>query len=132
LHLAVPEELGNRSIRVNLIRFSRALVNLLDNSHRATEGRSDPRIFFGVYESQEGNIVLFVRDNGPGFGEGIDKRGSRWGSSGLGLAFVKDVTDSHGWKFELGSGPDGGASVELSAPPFKNRGGEYESLSGRG
>ncbi|MCF4151595.1 HAMP domain-containing histidine kinase [Dethiosulfovibrio sp. F2B] len=132
LRLKVPEELRNRSIRVNLIRFSRALVNLLDNSHRATEGRSDPRIFFGVSESQDGNIVLFVRDNGPGFGDYIDKGGSRWGSSGLGLAFVRDVTDSHGWKFELGIGPDGGASVELSAPPFEDRSGKYEPLSGRG
>lgn len=77
-------------LSVNQIRFSRALVNLLDNAYNATRDLEDPRIRISA-AADEGGVWINIEDNGPGFLTPLDDRLSSWGSTGLGLAFTRKV-----------------------------------------
>lgn len=100
-------------VEVNLIRFSRALINLLDNAHRATADRETPRIRFSCGE-REGQAFFVVEDNGQGMPHQPRPHHSGWGSTGLGLAFVEEVVGDHGGIFRFGASSLGGARVEIS------------------
>jgi two-component system, OmpR family, sensor kinase len=96
--------------------------NLVDNAVRYTPagGRVD------VSVENEGQAVLKVLDNGPGIpveerSRVLDRFYRRPGStppgSGLGMAIVKAIADTHGATLELGSGPDGtGLAVTVRFP----------------
>nr|WP_321500477.1 HAMP domain-containing sensor histidine kinase [uncultured Dethiosulfovibrio sp.] len=113
--LNVPEVADSSRIKVNLIRLSRALVNLLENAHRATEGIERPSIALGLLISDD-QVVFKVWDNGPGFSGRPVSRRSQWGSTGLGLAFVREVVEAYGGSLSLDNGIEGGASVSIYIP----------------
>ncbi len=103
-------------ISINLVRLSRALVNLLDNSRRAVSSKKDPLIEIRV-SADNCQVTIIVTDNGPGFGpEGYIHNCSGWNSTGIGLGFVKQVIDDHGGQMTLSDGLDGGAIVTLRLP----------------
>lgn len=77
-------------LSVNQIRFSRALVNLLDNANNATKDLDFPLIRISASACGCG-ILINIEDNGPGFIEPLDDRLSSCGSTGLGLVFTKKV-----------------------------------------
>ena len=93
--LDVPERLMECSLMLNVIRFSRVLVNLLDNARHATENLPSPLISLGVKAAGCG-LTFIVDDNGPGFIEPEDGKKSSWGSSGLGLDFVRNAVTGFG------------------------------------
>ena len=117
---AAPDVL-EQHIRINLIRLSRALVNLLDNANLAARDAKAKEITLSA--TMDGNdLLLSVTDNGPGFSENhaTDGRGlSEWGSTGIGLAFVDDVAKNHGGLLSIGNRPEGGAVVTLHLPADK-------------
>lgn len=117
---AAPDVL-ERHIRINLIRLSRALVNLLDNANLAARDAKTKEITLSA--AIDGNdLRLSVTDNGPGFSENhsADGRGlSEWGSTGIGLAFVEDVAKNHGGHLSIANRPEGGAVVTLHLPASK-------------
>jgi len=96
--------------------------NLVDNAVRYTPagGRVD------VSVENEGQPTLRVVDNGPGIpieerSRVLDRFYRRPGStppgSGLGMAIVKAIADTHTAKLELNSGPDGtGLAVTVRFP----------------
>lgn len=88
------EDLGV-PLDLNLVRFSRALVNLLDNAARAVEATPEGSVSLRVFREGE-RLAFRVRDNGPGFREDPRPGKSLWGSTGLGLPFVEDVAGEHG------------------------------------
>ena len=97
-------------VQVNQMRFSRALVNLLDNAHMALQDVETPRIDFCI--SIVGERVAFcVEDNGRGFSSEVIPEKSQWGSSGLGLVFVQEVVKKHGGCLNVSNKPLGGGSV---------------------
>lgn len=100
-------------VEVNLIRFSRALINLLDNAHRATVDLEAPRILLAC-ESTEDGVRFTVEDNGGGMPNQPRPHRSGWGSTGLGLAFVEEVVRDHGGVLRFGASSLGGARVEIS------------------
>jgi signal transduction histidine kinase len=102
--LAVP-------VGINLVRLSRAIVNLLENAARASDGAIE--LIFGV---EGDDAVISVRDHGPGFPEEESGAGSGWNSTGIGLRYVTMVADSHGGSLSTGNDPDGGAVAELRIP----------------
>jgi len=103
--------------------MSQALGNLVDNAVKYAEGGSAIALFA---LRQEGQIVLGVRDDGPGIAE--DRREAalqRFGrldpsravaGSGLGLALVEAVAKLHGGRVELAEAPGGGLEVRLKVP----------------
>ena len=107
-----------KQVRINLIRLSRALVNLLDNASLAVREVSEKEIKLSATIDGD-KLLLSVTDNGPGFLQKYspDSRGlSAWGSTGIGLAFVEEVAKNHGGYLTMANHPAGGAVVALHLP----------------
>jgi signal transduction histidine kinase len=97
---------------------ARALLNLLDNAQKHGRGVSAL-----VVEQTNGEVVLAVDDDGPGFSDGdLPKvferfvRGERSAGSslGLGLALVQRIARAHGGRAWAENRADGGARVAFS------------------
>lgn len=107
-------------IEVNKIRFSRMLVNLIENAAYAVE-RPGGRIQVEVcpVEGEEGPCVQFaVRDNGQGIPEDwleeVWTEGfSSHGSHGLGLKFVRQVVTQCGGSVRLESRENEGTTAVI-------------------
>lgn len=116
--VAAERQVLDQTIRVNLIRLSRALVNLLDNAHLAVKNAPEQSIRLSV-ACREGRVLFVVEDSGIGFSESDPREGrgeSQWGSTGIGLAFVEEVAKNHGGSLTMANRPEGGAAVTLSLP----------------
>ncbi len=106
----------------------RLALNLMENAVRHTP--PDTRICARTF-SEGGSAVLEVSDNGPGIPEGLAPRiferfvrggGERAGSSGLGLAIVQAVTESHGGSVVLEPPEDGrGARFVVRLPALADQ-----------
>lgn len=107
--------------RVSILR--RAFINIVENALKYGE---EAEIDLALRES--GDIVLSVRDQGPGIPESelnrvfepfyrCDRaRSPRVGGSGLGLSVVKDIIADHNGRVVLVNLPEGGLLVEIILP----------------
>ena len=106
---------GDVLICINRIRFSRALVNLLDNAHFAVRGHPSPKIQLETVVLGK-SIFFNVKDNGHGFPDGVLPSHSLWGSTGIGLVFVEEVIRKHSGQMVVTNLQQGGACVTLDLP----------------
>ena len=95
--------------------LEKILVNLLSNAFKYCESGDSIEI---VVDENDGEIVILVRDNGPGISQEIQKRlfvrfssyneDPNKPSTGIGLSIVKDLAEKHGASVlvesELGKG----------------------------
>ena len=101
-YLRVENQAPEALVNANRFLFPRALINLIENSAQAMDGQPSPEILLRVSRGEKGSIIFAVQDNGAGIEkdrlEDIWNRGSSGRqSSGLGLAFVRNVIDQmHG------------------------------------
>ena len=116
---SLPVVVGDRA------RLVQVFHNLLDNAMKFGEGR---RVRVQARAPQEGRVVLVVRDEGIGIAarhrdrvlevfERLDPRGE---GSGVGLAVVKRIVESHGgrvWLESEGVGRGSAACIELPLDP---------------
>lgn len=99
--------------------LAQALLNLLRNAIRATEGTEHPFIGLSISRGARGEYRLEVRDNGPGIP--ADRREDIFlpfytthrGGSGVGLSFARQVVLAHGGTISASSAPEGGASLQM-------------------
>jgi two-component system, OmpR family, sensor kinase len=100
----------------------RLATNLIENAIRHTPPGTT--IDASVH-TQNGEVVLTVRDDGPGIPDDLSGRvferfvrggGERAGASGLGLAIVRAVAEMHGGTVALESPPEGGARFVVRLP----------------
>lgn len=117
VEVEVDRTTSARVVCVNMVRFSRALVNFLDNAHLAVRGMQPRRIYFSA-KAGKGEVLFKVEDNGCGFSDKFFGQGgfSEWGSTGIGLAFVAEVAKNHGGGMDIANLPAGGASVTVNIP----------------
>ena len=106
-------------------RLEQVLANLLDNAVSFSPENS--QIIIDI-ENNTDNILLKIKDNGPGFNEintekifkrFYSNRPEKFGEhSGLGLNIVKSIVEMHGGKVRAFNRPDvkSGAEVELQLP----------------
>lgn len=91
---------------------------LLDNAFRHTP--SGTPVLVAVRERGDGEVVLLVADDGPGFPDGLDVLGrghSGGAGSGLGLDIVRRSVQRAGGRVELAStGVRGGATIRCVLP----------------
>ncbi|MDD2446328.1 MAG: HAMP domain-containing sensor histidine kinase [Tissierellia bacterium] len=85
-------------IDVNKVNFTRAMINILDNSFNALDNE-DGHIWINIY-SKEGKLYIDICDDGIGIKEELMKEIQKSGvsgrkSTGLGLTYIKDVIDNH-------------------------------------
>ncbi len=105
------------------------LVNLVDNASKAYDPDSTNRSILLAIS----NNILEVRDTGRGIpADAIDRifepfymvdksRSKKTGSSGLGLALVKQIADAHDAHLEVNSAPGIGTTVRVILPKQKER-----------
>ncbi len=97
--------------------LQRALVNLLRNANTAMQGEGT--IQLGVTPSDD-ELVLWVRDHGPGFEAQLLRDAfdplSTTSGIGLGLALVDSIAQRHGGRASAENVPEGGARVGVHLP----------------
>ena len=99
------------------------LGNLLRNAIQALEGAESPSVSWRLGSLESGRVWLRVEDNGPGIAPEIRSKlftpfvTTRAQGTGLGLSFVKKVTDEHGGEILCREPKSGqGACFELILP----------------
>lgn len=95
-----------------------ALENLLRNAHEAEPGK----MIHVETGAAEGQVWVEVRDEGPGMNPRTRERAlagfftTKTQGSGLGLAFVRRVTESHRGKLRIASREGHGTTVRIEVP----------------
>jgi PAS domain S-box-containing protein len=116
------------------------LTNLLGNAWKFTAGKDDPQIAFG-HESENGDIVYFVRDNGAGFDMAYVNRlfgafqrlhtAAEFEGTGIGLATVQRIINRHAGRIWAEGSVNHGATFYFTLAGFKESGnGEQSDLTG--
>lgn len=104
--------------------LQRALANLLDNAIDFSPGGATVMVDLSATTR---TAVIAVRDRGPGvpaYAEdkvfekfySLARPHSRKKSTGLGLAFVREIAELHHGRVTLGNAPEGGAVARLELP----------------
>ncbi|TDF79969.1 ATP-binding protein [Pseudomonas sp. H9] len=102
-------------------RLRQVLGNLLANALDALTEKANPRRLMLSAEQREGNVYLYIRDNGPGFTSEALARArepffttkTRTQGLGLGLAICDTLMRALGGELLLGNHPEGGALLTL-------------------
>ena len=121
-YLQVDNQVPDVCILANRFLFPRALINLLQNSAQAMPEGREPEICLRVHRAENPAWIAFtVEDNGIGINK--ERLHSIWDrgtsgrqSSGLGLAFVRNVVERMGGEIRLFSTPGVGTKISLELP----------------
>lgn len=112
-------------VAVNVIRFTRTLINLLENSFYALDEEKGI-IWLEVSPAQldgEDAVCFEVRDNGSGIEEKLLDQVlvngfSTRNSSGLGLSFARTVVEQSGGRMDIQSVAGQGTQVKVYIPAY--------------
>jgi signal transduction histidine kinase len=109
-------------------RLIEVLQNLLENAAKYTSGCPDPQVVIGTQGVNERQYpILFVRDNGIGIDPEYHERvfglftklNPQIEGTGVGLALVKRIIETHGGRIWIESSPGDGATFLFTLPPQK-------------
>jgi signal transduction histidine kinase len=121
LAVTVQVEAGLPLVRADRDRLFQALANLLGNALKVT---TQGGIVIGARSLGEREVVLWVRDTGPGIPEEQQGRlfepywrgQSTYKGAGLGLAITRGIVEAHGGRIWLESTPGAGTTFYFTVP----------------
>lgn len=119
---------GDGELNVSLPNSDRVIADpttlelLFANLFRNGVEHGDGNVVVETVE-EDGSSGFAVTDSGPGIPDVGQERIFEWGfahddDTGVGLAIVREVVDSHGWEITAKTGPDGGARFEITNVTF--------------
>lgn len=120
--VALPDDLGR--VWADSSRLGQVLLNLLNNAFKFT--KRNGRIELSA-KTEEGYLVIKVKDNGIGIPEGeqediflpyrrLSRKDMRHGGLGLGLALSRQLIELHGGTIEVNSGVNSGSTFIVKVP----------------
>jgi two-component system nitrogen regulation sensor histidine kinase NtrY len=95
------------------------MLNLLRNALQATSDIDEPGIELLGRLNSRGNVVIEVKDNGPGVPADLVNKifvpyfTTKKNGSGVGLALARQVMTAHGGFIRVGQNEGGGATFSL-------------------
>lgn len=123
------------TVYVNKVKFTRAIINLLENALDAV-AKVHGCIWIVVKKNEGQQVSISIVDNGQGFRAEHSARiwdigFSTKKSSGLGLAFVRDVIEKNGGQIGISNNQSGGAKVLITLPEVGYHNEKNTNLSSR-
>ena len=117
----IPEDEPIGEIPCDVARMRQVFLNILDN---AAKHGGDGKTIDASIRREDGNVVIRIRDYGPGIPEEelprvkmkFYKGSSKARGSGIGLAVCEEIVTMHGGSITLENAPGGGALVVISIP----------------
>ena len=114
----LPRVLGNR------IQLQQIILNLLTNAAEAMDAINDREriVVIASSMSDDGRIVVDVRDDGPGVNEQDRERifdpfyTTKQNGTGMGLAICRSIAEAHGGDLRAVSDAPSGADFRLTLP----------------
>jgi PAS domain S-box-containing protein len=113
----LPDVLADR------VQLQQVLINLIVNGMQSMSAAGGRREMVVISTSDpEGNVVVSVRDSGPGISEQNLPRlfdaffTTRSTGMGMGLAICSSIIEAHGGQIWAANNPEGGATFSFSLP----------------
>jgi two-component system, OmpR family, phosphate regulon sensor histidine kinase PhoR len=125
-NVTLVNELPELTANGDVNRLDQVLANLVDNAIKY--GRAEGMVVVGGKKQDDGQLEIFVRDDGPGIpAEAIDRVFERFyrvdkarsrdqGGTGLGLSIVKHIVQAHGGEVRCESELGKGATFFFTLP----------------
>lgn len=116
----------NGMVRCNEELLLSAFSNLVENAIQACQGHGiKPVLQLGARINGKGLLEIQLGDNGPGIPAGLQQKilepffTTKSTGTGLGLAVVNAIVESHGGRFSVESGESEGALARITLPLLK-------------
>ena len=112
-------EKKEKSIRVDIIKFKQALLNLIKNAVEASPPEGEVII---VVDGEGEKLRLAISDKGSGIAEEHLSRvfspffSTKKSGTGLGLTFAQRIVELHGGMVKAENQPEGGAIFTVEIP----------------
>lgn len=112
----------DETIKINIPQYSmqRCLGNLINNSLEALEGVERPLITLEAFKNQDNEVILSVKDNGPGVPKENQSRlfqekatFGKVGGTGLGLFQVRKELELYGGRISYKDGVGGNFEIKI-------------------
>lgn len=114
-------------IRGDRIQFQQVFANLVTNSLESLSQICDrPRQIWITATSSSGSVAITVRDNGPGFADGIHERlfdsfvTTKSGGMGMGLSICRTIVEAHGGTLTAIPSSPSGAQFTITLPSTRH------------
>lgn len=113
--LRIPDD--TLLVLIDRIQIRQVLLNLMRNAHDALHNTDQPTIWVDVHPQKNSQIVIKVRDNGPGLA--LEKgrspfepfQSSKSSGMGLGLSICQSIIEAHDGKIWVEENPDEAGTV---------------------